>query len=135
VPHLPLPEVAVDALRRLRAMQAAERLAAGGAYGTCPECAGSHVVADELGMPVRPQWYSDLFDRLAKRAGLPRVVLHGARHTAASLLADLGVPDVAAAAWLGHTKVDVTRGYQHVQAQRLAQASEVLGAALSGEAM
>jgi integrase len=81
-------------------------------YGACPECGGPHVVVNELGKPYRPEWYSDLFVRLGKDAGVPRVVLHGARHAAASLLADLGVPDVAAAAWLGHTPVHVTQGYQ-----------------------
>jgi hypothetical protein len=32
-------------------------------------------------------------------------------NSAAPPLADLGVPDVAAAAWLGHTEIDVTQGY------------------------
>jgi hypothetical protein len=35
------------------------------------------------------------------------VSLHGSRHCAASLLADLGVPDVAAAAWPRF-------GFQHI---------------------
>src|SRR5262249_2341017 len=51
---------------------------------------------------------------------------------AASLLADLGVPDVAIAAWLGHTTVIVTGGYTHVFAERLAETSRALGDALSG---
>jgi integrase len=64
---------------------------------------------------MRPEWYSDQFVKAAKPAGAPAVVLHGARHSAAPLLADLGVPDVAAAAWLGHTEVKVTQAYQHDQ--------------------
>jgi integrase len=60
------------------------------------------------------------------------VPLHGGRHCAASLLADLGVPDVAAAAWLGHTHVEVTQGYQHVMVERLQAASTALGDALAG---
>jgi integrase len=89
-------------------------------------------VADELGAPYRPLFYADRFGELAAAAGLPRIPLHGGRHCAASLLADLGIPDVAVAAWLGHTQVTVTHNYQHVMAARLAEASRALGEALTG---
>jgi hypothetical protein len=42
------------------------------------------------------------------------------------------VPDVAVAAWLGHTRVTVTHGYQHVMVERLAEAGKALGDALAG---
>jgi integrase len=132
VAYLPMPRVATDALRSARAAQAAERLAAGAAYGACAQCGGGHVVVDELGAPYRPETYSDRFTAAAARAGVPRVPLHGARHAAASLLADLGVPDVAVAAWLGHTQVTVTHGYQHAMVERLAEAGRALGDALTG---
>jgi integrase len=77
--------------------------------------------------------YSDRFVALGKALGLARVPLHGSRHCAASLLADLGVPDVAIAAWLGHTKVEVTQGYTHVFAERLAETGRALGDALTGD--
>lgn len=53
------------------------------------------------------------------------------RSPARFLAGDLGVPDTAAAAWLGHTKVDVTRGYQHVMFECLNEASKALGDALA----
>ena len=31
------------------------------------------VVVDELGEPVHPEWYSDEFKRVRKRAGVPRM--------------------------------------------------------------
>ena len=37
------------------------------------------------------------------------------------------MPHVAVAAWLGHTMVTVTHNYQHVMAERLAEASWALG--------
>lgn len=77
-------------------------------------------------MPYRPEWYSDQFVKAAKAAGVPPVVLHGARHSAASLLADLGVPDVAAAAWLGHTEVKVAQAYQHAMTGRVMDAGKRL---------
>jgi hypothetical protein len=33
------------------------------------------VITDELGTPVHPEWYSDEFGRLLRRAGLPRITL------------------------------------------------------------
>jgi integrase len=132
VPYLPVPRLLVDALTALWTRQLDEREAAGEAYGKCPECGGAHVVVDELGGPYRPEWYSDRFVALGRAIGLARVPLHGGRHCAASLLADLGVPDVAAAAWLGHTQVQVTQGYQHVMVERLLSAGEALGEALAG---
>jgi integrase len=131
-PYLPIPTVLVDALKATKARQAAERLAAGEAYASCPQCGGAHVVVDEIGRPYRPEYYSESFVKATKAAGVPRLVLHGARHSAASLLADLGIPDVAAAAWLGHTQIVVTRGYQHAMVERLAAAGKALGDVLAG---
>jgi len=83
------------------------------------------------GQPYRPEWCGDQFVHQVEAAGMERVILHSARHSAASLLADLGLPDVAAAAWLGHTTVDVTKGYQHVMTQRLVESSKALGEVLA----
>ena len=44
-----------------------------------------------------------------ERAGVPAVPLHGARASAASLLAELGVPDRVIADILGHAQVQTTR--------------------------
>ena len=132
VTYLPIPEVLVAALKRLKAKQAAERLAAGEAYGACPLCGGAHVVADELGAPFRPARYSKRFEALVKAAGLPPLVLHGGRHCAASVLGDMGYPDVVLAAWLGHTQVTITHGYQHAMAERMREAGQALGEALAG---
>jgi len=132
-PYLPIPRLLVDALTTLQLRQMEEADSASEAYGSCPQCGGAHLVVDELGQPYRPQWYSDRFVALGKALGLTRVPLHGSRHCAASLLADLGVPDVAIAAWLGHTKVEVTQGYTHVFAEQLAKTSRALGDALTGD--
>jgi integrase len=121
-PYLPIPRLLVDALTTLQLRQMEEADRAGDAYGSCPQCTGAHLVLNELGQPYRPQWYSDRFVSLGKALGLTRVPLHGSRPCAASLLADLGVADVAIAAWLGHTKVEVTQGYTHVFADEIAAA-------------
>ena len=59
------------------------------------------MVTREDGTPVLVGWYSDEFGRLVAKAGVATGTLHAARHTAASLMAQLGIPMVVAAAWLG----------------------------------
>ena len=94
---LPLDDDLVTALKAMKARQAAERLAAGGAY----QPAGLLAV-NEIGQAVRPEWYSDEYHRLRQECRLPRITLHDARHTANSVMADAGVPDHIRPAWCGH---------------------------------
>jgi len=98
---LPLFEPVTGALEALRVRQLDEMTAAGPAYANT-----GYVVADELGRPVHPDWYSDEFRRLYLKAGLPKIPLHNARHTMNTILARAGVPDLLRAAWFGH-KPDV----------------------------
>ena len=104
------PEVIAD-LRQLKAAQARERLAAGKAYAST-----GLVVVDELGVPMRPERYGNLFQEHAKSAGLPRIRLHDLRHTTASLLHSLGQPPAACAKYLGHTTEVYLRTYAHLYA-------------------
>ncbi len=55
----------VTLLRRMRARQAEEYLAAGSAYRD-----SGYVVVDALGVPLRPAAYSDGFTRLCREAGV-----------------------------------------------------------------
>ncbi|MFR9803153.1 tyrosine recombinase XerC [Pseudonocardia sp. RS010] len=121
---LPLDDELLGALRTLRASQARERLAAGEAYET-----DGHVVVDELGAPVHPEWYSDEFGRVAKRAGVPRIVLHEGRHTALSLMEKAGVPVSIVSRWAGHYDAAFTlRQYVHADhAEDLAAGRDVFG--------
>lgn len=104
-------EVLAD-LRHLKATQARERLAAGRAHSST-----GLVVVNELGVPMRPERHSDLFQVHAKAAGLPRIRLHDLRHTTASLLHSLGQPPVACAKYLGHTTEVFLRTYAHLYAE------------------
>lgn len=120
---LPVDVDVASALRALWVRQAAEKLAAGAAYTD-----SGWVVVDELGAPVHPEWYSDGFERLAKEAGLPRIVLHGARHTALSLMEKAGVPISIVSKWAGHYDVRFTYStYVHAEAADLGAGSAALG--------
>jgi integrase len=119
---LPLDDAFVDALKALRKLQAAERLAAGEAY----ESSG-YVAVDELGAPAGLEWYSDEFGRLAGRAGVPKIRLHDARHSCLSLLEKAGVPISIVSAWAGHYDASFTlSNYVHAGAPDLAQGRDAL---------
>jgi hypothetical protein len=71
----------VAALTTLRRRQLEESTIAGTAYGSgVAELGwyrgGEYVIADQAGTPVHPEWYSDEFRRLLRRAGLRRITLH-----------------------------------------------------------
>ncbi len=104
---LPLDDVLVTALTALRKLQLEESAAAGTAYQTgltAPDwySGGEYVITDELGVPVHPEWYSDEFGRLLRRAGLRRITLHESRHTTLTLMEHAGVPISIVSKWAGH---------------------------------
>lgn len=119
---LPLDAALVDALKALKARQAAEKLAAGQAYQ-----ASGYVVTDELGAPVHPEWYSDEFARLLKRAELRKIRLHDSRHTTLSLMEKAGVPISIISKWAGHHDAAFTmRTYVHADDEDLKTGTEAL---------
>ena len=67
------------------------------------------------GQPVNPASFSNTFDRLVARSGLPRIRLHDLRHTYATLALRLGTHPVLLSERLGHTSIAVTIDrYSHV---------------------
>ena len=87
---LPLDSELVAALTALRKRQLEESTTAGTAYGSAVADldwyqGGEYVITDQAGTPVHPEWYSDEFRRLLRRAGLRRITLHDSRHTTLTL--------------------------------------------------
>ena len=119
---LPLDAAMLAALRGLRRRQAEERLAAGPAYdGT-----NGKVVVDEIGRPPRPEWYSDMFARIARQAGVPVIRLHDARHTSVTIMRSLGIPAHVVAAWHGHDEAVMARVYTHAYLDEMRDAAQRL---------
>lgn len=83
------------------------------------------------GMPIDPAWDSKEWHRILARAGLPDLRLHDARHTAVTLLYDLGVPEVVIQQIVGQSTVAVTRGYRHASQQPAIDALTRLGGMLT----
>lgn len=86
-----------------KAAQAAERLAWGPAYNGL-----GLVFCQEDGSPVHPDRVSRRFLALSKSAGLPRIVLHGLRHSHATHALAAGVPITVVSNRLGHARSSFT---------------------------
>ena len=105
-----LPAETVVALRAHRVRQAEERLELGVSLAE-----DDVVFADADGTPLKPATVSRRFERLAREAGLPRMTLHGLRHSWATLALLDGIPTKVVSEILGHSSTRVTEDvYQHV---------------------
>jgi integrase len=124
-----LSATAVEALRRHRVRQAAERLRLGPAWED-----HDLVFANEVGRPIDGRnLVRRGFEPLLARAGLPRVRFHDLRHTAATLLLGQGVHPKIVAEKLGHSQISTTIDlYSHVTPTMQREAAETLDAVLKG---
>jgi integrase len=121
---IPLDEGLIAVLRAHRKRQLEERLAWGEAWTDT-----GYVFTREDGLPLHPESISQHWDRLVERLGLPRIRLHDARHTAATLMLEDGTPVKVASEMLGHSRASITQDtYQHV----LPGMAEAAGERLSG---
>lgn len=119
----------VAVLKRWRAQQARERLAAGEAY----EDTG-YVFVDELGQPYAPNRLSASFEKAQVGFNGPKLTFHGLRHTSATILLAAGVPVHVVSERLGHSTVSITSDiYAHVLERQKTDAAERIGGALYGE--
>jgi site-specific recombinase XerD len=114
--------VTVEALRAHGTRQKREKLAAGPAYSD-----QGFVFADEIGDPLDPSTISATFGRLVRATGLPRITLHGARHSFATVALEAGVDVLYVSEILGHASPATTQSvYQHVRTERLEAAVQAV---------
>jgi len=123
---VPLDGRLVVLLRALRATQEAEAEIAAEAYQHT-----GYVMTDGLGRPMHPDSISRRFDNLVSKVGLPRLTVHGLRHTAATAMLASGVPTKVVSEMLGHSSTTITLEiYGHVLPGMAEQAGESLSRAL-----
>ena len=123
-----LPTQLVEVLRIHRAAQLEERLAAGQEWRD-----GDLLFAQVNGKPIDPRRDWSDWKELLPRAGVRDARLHDARHTAATLLLQQGVPARVAMQILGHSQISLTLGtYSHVVPELAEEAAERMGDALWG---
>lgn len=85
------------------------------------------VFTRDEGLPMDPDDENPHWHTALARAGLPQMKPHAARHTTATLLLELGVPELVAQQILGHSSAATTRGYQHVSLDLSRAAMGALG--------
>jgi site-specific recombinase XerD len=72
---------------------------------------GHHLVfCQENGLPIDPRSDHRALPALLTDANVPQARLHDARHTAATLLLQQGVPARVAMEMLGHSQISLTVG-------------------------
>jgi integrase len=83
---------------------------------------------------LRPDAVSDLFLRRTRRYGLPRLTLHGLRHTWATLALEKGIHPRVVQERLGHSTIAITLGiYSHVSPTLHDEAAELVAALVLGD--
>jgi integrase len=104
-----LPDQLVELLRQHRAAQDEERRKARQMWSD-----GDWVFASATGEPLNPNTDYHEWKALLERAGVREARLHDARHTAATMLLALGVPERAAMGIMGWSSTAMAARYQHM---------------------
>lgn len=85
---------------------------------------GHGLVFTYEGRPIWPNKDWEAWRDLLAASSVGHVALHAARNSAASLLEEAGVPERLVMQILGHSQVQITRGYQSADLDRMRQAFE-----------
>ena len=104
-----LPDELVALLRLHKAVQDRERRAAGQLW-----VESGYVFATAVGGPLNPRSDWSEWKRLVELAQVPDGRLHDARHTAATVLLLLGVPDRTVMGIMGWSNTAMAARYQHI---------------------
>lgn len=126
---LPIPAPLVAKLRTHRRLQLGERLSAGEWWVD-----GDFVFTQNDGRPLDPRQDYQAWRDLLEAAGVKRVRLHDARHTAATLMVAQGVDLHVVKDVLGHTDIRTTQGYAKVVSELTREATDRMGRLLLGGA-
>jgi integrase len=119
------PATVVDALREHQRRQLKEQMRIDGGY----------VFAHPNGSPLDGSVVTHQFQKLLKRADLPRIRFHDLRHSCASLLLAQGVSARMVMETLGHSNISTTMDiYSHVMPSLRQEAADAMDRVLVGAA-
>jgi integrase len=128
---LALPAMLVPLLKRHRARQAQERLAAGGEWN---DALGGLLFTTPLGRPIEPKDVQAEFKATLAAAKLPDMRLHDLRHAAATFLIAQGLPLRLVMEVLGHSTIALTANtYGHIERGMMADAASRMNTLLNPE--
>lgn len=87
------------------------------------------VIVHPDGKPIYPEYLSQMFTKLQKKAGLPKCRFHDLRHLCASIMLMQGVNVKVAQEHLGHKDISTTMNiYSHVLPSVAKEAAQKIGA-------
>jgi site-specific recombinase XerD len=93
---------------------------------------GERVFTLPDGRPLRIGYVSSTFKKYVRKAGLnDKIHFHSLRHTGATWLVQRDVPIYSVQQILGHSRVDMTQIYSHLDVEHLRKPLEKLGEVLS----
>ncbi len=119
----------VGALREHRKAQLAEKMAIGPSHYSDSDL----VFCKVDGQPMHPDLFSQQFDRMVAKSGLPRIRLHDLRHTHATLALRAGVHPKVVSERLGHSTVAFTLDrYSHAVPGMQEDAAEKIAGLIFG---
>jgi integrase len=125
---IPVPADVIEALREHRRRQNERRLALGPIWQD-----HDLVFAAANGNPINPDNLRRDYARLVALAGVPRIRIHGVRHTHATLALQQGANIKAVSQRLGHARTSITMDiYAHVLPEQAQDVSEKVGTVLFG---
>lgn len=108
VRYVTLPKQVMDTLKQLQIQQKKRQLELG-------YIGSDAVLQGVLGQPLYPQVLQRWFTRFITRSGLPKITLHGLRHTHASMLAHMNTDKMQISERLGHSELSTTLNiYTHL---------------------
>lgn len=122
-----IPAPLVHALRQHKAAQDRERQLAAELWEE-----GDWVFTQATGRPIDPRGDHDGWKSLLREAGVRDARLHDARHTAATMLLALGVPNRSVMEIMGWSELSMTMRYQHVSHELLGTIASQVEALLWG---
>jgi integrase len=76
--------------------------------------------------PITKYYLHHEMDRGSKQAGVKRIRIHDIRHSAISLLIDMGFSAIAIADRVGHESIDITYNYAHLFPSRQTEMAQRL---------
>lgn len=124
-----LPDELVELLKSHHEVQERERDTAGQLWRD-----SGYVFTTETGEPVNPNTDYHYWKRLLADAGVRDGRLHDARHTAATVLLILGVPERAVMGLMGWSTTAMAARYQHITGVVRSDVAQRVGGLLWGDA-
>lgn len=119
---LPMPLILQEFLKELKEKQEENKKI----FGNCYKNIENYVCVNDEGKLISPDSFTKGFPRFLKENNLSKIRVHDLRHTIGSLLIQNGSSLREVQEWLGHSNVQTTEIYTHLDASTKIHSANVL---------